>query len=50
MSSMMKRKEEEINPDEMEPPGNWVAFYNSPAATEAEKSRRPEMMVNKVIL
>jgi hypothetical protein len=47
---MMKRKEEEINPDEMEPPGNWAVFCNFPAVTEAEKNRCPEMMVNKAIL
>ena len=47
---MMKKKEEEINPDEMEPPGNWVAFCNFPTVTEAEKNRCPEMMVNKAIL
>ena len=50
MISMMKRKGEEINPDEMEPPSNWVAFYDLPSVTGAEKNRRPEMMVTKVIL
>ncbi len=50
MSSMMKRKEEEINPDEMEPPGDWVAFDDSPAAAATEKNRRPEMMIIQVTL
>ena len=46
MILIMKRKEE-INPEEMEPPGNWVGSYNLTTAGEAEKNRNPEMMVNK---
>ncbi len=47
MIIITKRKEEKINPEEMEPPGNRVESYNSATADEAEKNQSPEMMVNK---
>jgi hypothetical protein len=43
----MKKKEKEINSEEMEPPGNRVESYNLATASAVEKNRSSEMMVNK---
>ena len=48
MILITERKEEKINPEEMEPPSNWVESYNLASAGEGEKNRSPEMMVNKL--
>ncbi len=47
MILIMKRKEKEINSEEMEPPGNRDTSYALPTAGEVEKNRSSEMMVNK---
>jgi hypothetical protein len=48
MISVMKRKEERINSEEMEPPICGFRLYELSVAGIADKSRNPEMMVNKV--
>jgi hypothetical protein len=50
MILITKRKEEKINPEEMEPPGNRFESCNLASAGEAEKNRSSEMMVNKVTI
>jgi len=47
MILITKRKEEKINPEEMEPPGNWIESHNLATAGKGEKNRSSEMMVNK---
>ncbi|MGA2468563.1 MAG: hypothetical protein ABSH06_30010 [Thermodesulfobacteriota bacterium] len=48
MISITKRKEEKINPEEMEPPSYGVNFYAVTVAGIADKNRSPEMMANKI--
>jgi len=48
MISITKRKEERINPEEMEPPSCGFKSYELTVAGIADKSRSPEMTVNKV--
>ncbi|HYA94072.1 MAG TPA: hypothetical protein VEK32_21485 [Thermodesulfobacteriota bacterium] len=43
----MKRKEKEINSEEMEPPGNWVESHDPATAGGVQKNQSSEMMVNK---
>jgi hypothetical protein len=37
MTFITKRKEEKINPEEMEPPGSWVESYNLATTGETER-------------
>ncbi len=50
MILITKRKEEEIKPEEMEPPGSPVDSDNLAFAGEVEKNRSSEMMANKVTI
>ena len=48
MISITRRKEEKINPEEMEPPSCGLKSYDLTVAGIADESRSPETMVNKV--